>query len=84
MSLSDCGPDCLKALAEIERFLDGEVEPGMQAFIEHHLSGCDPCTERADFRRHLRDLIAAKCSGEQVPAELRTRIEGLIRGPLQT
>jgi mycothiol system anti-sigma-R factor len=82
LSLIDCGPDCLKALAEIERFLDGEVEPGMHAYIEHHLSGCTSCTERTEFRRRVRVMIAAKCSQEPVPAELRARIEGLIRGPL--
>lgn len=80
MSLSDCGPECQQALAELERFLDGELEPGARAFVERHLSGCDPCTERVDFRVHVRELIATKCVGERVPEDLRARIQALLGG----
>jgi len=80
LSLSDCGPECQQALAEIERFLDGELDPGARVFVERHISGCDPCTERVYFRRRVRELIATKCAGEQVPADLRARIQELLGG----
>jgi mycothiol system anti-sigma-R factor len=77
--LSDCGPECLKALREIERFLDGESEPGVRAYVVAHLAGCSPCSERAAFRRHVKELIGAKCREEEVPAELQVRISALVR-----
>ena len=81
MSLSDCGPECLEALREIERFLDGELDdPGMRAFVDRHLSDCNPCMERAEFRRHLKDLVGSKCREQQVPAELGDRLRSLIEG----
>lgn len=79
MSLSDCGPECLEALREIERFLDGELEdPGMRAFVDRHLSGCSPCMERAEFRRHLKEIVGSKCRERQVPPELSERLRSLI------
>ena len=74
----DCGPECQETLREIERFLDGELEAGMRAVIDRHLSACSPCMERAEFRRHLKDLIASKCAGDAMPAELLSRVKALI------
>ena len=39
-SMSDCGVNCEEALKEIERFLDGELDPSVQGEIAHHLSDC--------------------------------------------
>ncbi len=78
LSLSDCGPECEQALAQIERFLDGECDPGVRAFVDKHLSDCVPCTERAEFRRHLKNLLAAKCREQQMPAGLSDRVRSLI------
>ena len=57
-----------------------ELDPGARVFVERHLSGCDPCTERVDFRRRVKELIATKCAGEEVPADLRARIQDLLAG----
>ncbi len=75
----ECGPDCEQTLKQIERFLDGEVDPAVRATVEVHLSGCHPCMDHAEFRRSLRIMISTKCSGEDVPADLSERIRGLIR-----
>ena len=76
--IPDCGPECEETLREIERFLDGELEPGLRAVITHHLSTCNPCTERAEFRQHVKDMIAAKCAGDVMPADLLSRVKALI------
>lgn len=75
----ECGPDCEETLQQIERFLDGEVDPTVRATVELHLSGCNPCMDHAEFRRTLKILISTKCAGEDVPADLTQRIAGLIR-----
>jgi mycothiol system anti-sigma-R factor len=74
----DCGWNCEETLKEVERFLDGELEPEAQGRVSHHLSDCNPCTERADFRRHLKDMVQSKCAEREVPAGLQERIRQLI------
>ena len=75
----DCGPECMETLREIERFLDGELAGDIQTRIELHLSACHPCMDRSEFRRHLKDMIAAKCTGDAPPPELFIRIRALIQ-----
>ena len=57
-------PGCMEALKEVERLLDGELEGELRIKVEKHLSGCSPCMDRAEFRRHLKVMIAAKCTGD--------------------
>ena len=77
--MSDCGVNCEETLKEIERFLDGELDPNVQGEISHHLSDCNPCMQRVEFRRTLKIMISTKCGGDAVPADLGERIRGLIR-----
>jgi hypothetical protein len=39
---------------------------------------------RAEFRRHLKVMISTKCSGDQVPPELLTKIHTLLSGEAPT
>ena len=77
--MSDRGPDCTETLREIERFLDGELIGDIQTRVELHLSGCHPCMDRSEFRRHLKEMIAAKCTGDAPPPELFVRVRALIQ-----
>jgi mycothiol system anti-sigma-R factor len=77
--MSDCGPECTEILREIERFLDDEVEPSVRARVEAHLGDCSPCTDRADFQRHLKELVRQRCA-EEVPASLLERIQRITSG----
>ncbi len=76
--------DCEHVLKEIELYLDGELGGEVCAEIREHLSGCSPCMGRTEFRRRLRGLLAAKCGCEEMPAELRERIQFLLRDPRVT
>jgi len=74
-------PECRETLREIERFLDGEMDDRERAVLDEHLGWCHPCSRRADFKRHLKDLIASSCGCDEVPAELRDRVLRLIEEP---
>jgi mycothiol system anti-sigma-R factor len=76
--MRECGPDCTETLLEVEAFLDGEVDPALAARITDHLSDCSPCADRAEFRKHLKDLVASRCIERDVPDALRERIRHLI------
>ena len=77
--MGDCGPNCEETLEEIQRFLDGEVVESVRVQIEQHLTGCNPCMQRTEFRRHLKIMISAKCGSEVVPTDLQAKIMDLIR-----
>jgi mycothiol system anti-sigma-R factor len=76
--MARCGSNCEETLREIQRFLDGELDADLQVEIETHLSGCNPCMQRTEFRRHLKIMISSKCGGDEVPAALQDRIANLI------
>jgi mycothiol system anti-sigma-R factor len=77
----DRGPDCREALRDVERFLDGELDPTLHVRVEQHLIGCSPCMRRAEFRRHLKIIVSRKCTESHVPARVETRIVRMIREP---
>jgi mycothiol system anti-sigma-R factor len=76
--MAECGSNCEDTLKEIQRFLDGELDPSVRTQIEAHLTGCNPCMQRTEFRRHLKVMIGSKCAGDELPGDLRGKILGLI------
>jgi mycothiol system anti-sigma-R factor len=79
---TDCGPACQEALADLERFLDGELPSGDIGRIKQHLSDCYPCTDRASFEEQLRALVRRGCA-DAAPPDLVVRIRtGLYSGGL--
>jgi mycothiol system anti-sigma-R factor len=72
--------DCEHVLAEIELYLDGELDPETTAVLDVHLSTCTPCADRSDFKRRLKMLVASKC-GCEVPPELMERIRTRLESP---
>ena len=74
-------PECQQALQDLERFLDGEIEEPRRGMLDAHLHGCPPCMQRADFKRHVRDLIASRCGSDAVPDGLGDRIASLLDAP---
>ena len=71
-------PECQQALKDLELFLDGEMDQPGQDLLDAHLNGCTPCMERADFKRHVKELIASRCGCDEVPSGLRDTISSLL------
>jgi len=68
---------CDDAIAQIQAFLDGELDEDTVTRIERHLQECSPCLEAYDFEAELRKVIAAKAR-EDCPGEVRNRIMSLL------
>jgi len=68
---------CDDAIAQLQAFLDGELDAETVAEIEAHLQDCSPCLEAYDFEAELRKVITAKLS-EDVPGDLRARITSVL------
>jgi len=79
--MPECEPECTETLLEVEAYLDGEVDPALARRIQVHLTDCSPCMDRAEFRKHLKELVQAKCTERDVPDALRDRIRQLIADP---
>ncbi len=65
--------DCDETLAELYRYLDGELTVEIREKIRVHLDDCPPCGDAAGFEAELRRVIQAKCY-DRVPDDLRARI----------
>lgn len=68
------GPDCRASLAELYRFLDGQLTAERLKLIRAHLESCTPCLEAYDFEADLRLIVSSCCKERQVPPGLRERI----------
>ncbi|MEX0991580.1 MAG: mycothiol system anti-sigma-R factor [Actinomycetota bacterium] len=73
--------DCQEILAQIELYLDHELEEVRCVEIQEHLELCGPCTDRAEFRRSLKVLISKKCRCEDVPEGLMSRVFAVLDEP---
>jgi len=67
-------PDCKDTLRELEQFLDSELNESVRAEIHGHLEGCPDCLQAFDFHAELRSVIAAKCSNDEMPPGLMSKI----------
>jgi len=67
--------DCNETLRELETFLDGELSHETQHAIKAHLDGCNDCLQAFDFHAELRVVIAQKCTNDEMPAGLLSKIE---------
>ena len=68
-------------MQDLERFLDGEMPEPARGLLDSHLQECTPCMERADFKGHVKELLASRCGCDEVPLGLRDRIAALLEGP---
>lgn len=67
--------DCNETLRELEQFLDDELSEEAHDAIHAHLDGCEHCLEAFDFHAELRQVIAEKCSSDELPPGLLAKIE---------
>jgi mycothiol system anti-sigma-R factor len=67
--------DCNETLRELDAFLDGELNDETRAHIHLHLDGCVDCLQAFDFHAELKLAIRRKCSSDEMPAGLLSRIE---------
>ena len=74
--------DCRDTLRELESFLDGELSEHAQHVIASHLGGCTDCLETFDFHAELKIVIAQKCSNDEMPPGLLSRIEQCLGADL--
>jgi mycothiol system anti-sigma-R factor len=72
----DCtAGNCNETIRELDLFLDDELSDNARQSIRRHLDGCPDCLEAFDFHAELKQVVAAKCHNDEMPADLLARIE---------
>jgi mycothiol system anti-sigma-R factor len=64
---------CDDVLADLERYVDGELDEARSLLLSEHLRGCGPCLEHADFRSRFKAAVRDKW-GRQAPEDLIERV----------
>ncbi len=79
MSPDDALIPCSEAVARLWDYLDRALSAADQARVEQHLAFCRRCCGELEFARELRAFLAAAATDE-IPADVRERLEGFVRG----
>jgi mycothiol system anti-sigma-R factor len=67
--------DCNDTLRELDAYLDHEISDHLQHEIDHHLGDCVDCQQAFEFHFELKQVIRDKCSRDEIPPSLLSRIE---------
>jgi anti-sigma factor RsiW len=66
---------CASARELIESYLDDELDPGLRAEVQNHLTGCISCAETHARLRELQMNIRSQAPYYDPPADLRRRVQ---------
>ena len=74
--------NCNKAIKEICRYLDGELDEGLKSTLETHLTYCNHCNAVYDSTRKTIELY---CDGKvfALPNEVHNRLHEALKRKLQ-
>ena len=53
---------CQEAWNALSAYLDGEIDPGLRAEIEHHVQFCEVCSAVLDSTRNILYLTASSAA----------------------
>lgn len=77
--MSDCQDvNCKEVLREVSTYLDGDLDAGLKAALESHLSHCHHCKVVFDTTRKTIELY---CDGKlfPLPEAVHTRLHEALR-----
>ncbi|MDP2322389.1 MAG: zf-HC2 domain-containing protein [Acidobacteriota bacterium] len=73
------GLTCSEVLADLSRYLDGDLAPDRRAQIEAHVSECQACSEFGQAFGGMIDAVRARLrEPEPVPAEVAERLKAAL------
>jgi mycothiol system anti-sigma-R factor len=71
--------DCTEAVRRMWAYLEHVLEPKPADELEAHLDTCQRCCGELEFNDRMRAMVAERSPGPEVPGELRTNLEELLR-----
>jgi anti-sigma factor (TIGR02949 family) len=71
--------DCREVLAQLDEYLDGELDADRRALFAEHLAECGPCLDQAVVERAVKERVGRCCGCSPAPEHLRVQIVTRIR-----
>lgn len=65
---------CERPQAQIDAYVDGELDAGAELELEGHVAHCDDCRREATFLRALKEGVRTQVRVPRAPAALRERV----------
>jgi len=65
--------ECADFLEQIVYLIDNELSAADREAVKKHIDSCNPCLERYDLQRTVKQVVARSCS-ESAPGDLKARI----------
>jgi anti-sigma factor (TIGR02949 family) len=68
------GLSCEEALARIQEFLDGELDPAQSHNVDEHFQVCTRCYPHLKLEQEFRKKVQVALREQEVPQGLRERV----------
>ncbi len=69
---------CADAVRQLWQYLDETLEPEAREKVGEHLAFCRQCCGELEFAKILQNFLRESGSAEQLPAEVRARLERFV------
>lgn len=70
---------CYESREHLQEFMDSTLPPEQEAEVRAHLESCSVCAAELALQREIRSRVAADVPRREVPAELRRKVEQIMR-----
>jgi len=70
--------NCKGVIRELSNYIDGDLEAGIKAELERHLSHCEDCTMVVDQTKKTIEIF---CGSEplELPPDIRSRLHQAVQ-----
>jgi mycothiol system anti-sigma-R factor len=68
---------CAEAVKQLWDYLDRELPPNDRARVEEHLAFCRKCCGESEFAEELQRFLAEQREEDDIPADVRARLEAM-------
>ena len=69
---------CSRTL-EIDRYVDGELDPSAAAAVQHHIDECEACNRGYRYQLALRSRLRDTALYYRTPLEMKMRVRSLTQ-----
>lgn len=70
---------CAEAVKQFWQYLDDDLTPKQRRRVDEHLGICRQCCGEVEFARLLHGVLDDQRSADELPQEVRERMERLAR-----
>lgn len=70
---------CAEAVKKFWQYLDDDLAPKQRQLVDEHLGICRQCCGELEFAKVLQGVLDDQRAIEELPAEVRERMQRLVR-----